>query len=193
MGQSEKQKPRWFDKLKIIIEIVVILLMAWGLRVAFKANETSRAANKIALDALRNSYVPWLSVTGVGLLEIDPNSFKIAIHCKNFSNAPALKFDIKYNILGETVTERIKLYDSDALMPNYERELEVTGTVKDGRAGKIVEKLKSGEFAIEFEIHYEDIFGRKLLVHQGGKYKDDIFRTTKYEIDGIDALFEEIE
>ena len=194
VDQSKRQKFHWLDIVKAIFDFIVIAVMVWALIVAFNANETSRAANKIALEAWRNSYVPWLSVRGLEPSPMeDPNSFKMVMHCKNFSDAPALNFNIEFKFDGIKVLRQTLLYDTAAFMPNDERKIETTVTVTDGRAKERVEKLKTGKYAIEVKIQYEDIFRRKFTVRHGFKYIDSVCCPTNYVIEGIDALFEEIE
>ena len=183
--QSDK-KPCWLDVLKMFFEAVVIIVMLLMLNAALKANKTSQVANKITFDALQSRYVPWVSVTKVEASVGDANNFLISIEHKNFSDAPALNLDIKYNILGEKMNSQINLYESDALMPNQEGKTGGHAMVEDGRARQIVDKLNKGESAVEFIISYEDIFGRRIKVRQvrGWSYGD--FRNTAYEVEFLD-------
>jgi len=176
--QSDR-KPCWLDVLKMFFEAVVIIVMLLMLNAAFKAN-------KITFDALQSRYVPWVNVTKVETSVGDPNNFIIAIECKNFSDAPALNLDIKYNILGEKMKSQENLYESDALMPNQESKTGALAAVKNGRARQIVDKLKKGESAFEFIISYEDIFGRRIKVRQVRRWSFGNFRNTAYEVEFLD-------
>lgn len=140
MDQSEKQKPHW---LKIVFDSTVIVVMVIALiaalmanktsrdanKLAFEANETSRVANKLAFESLRSPYIPWLKVVSMEPPAIlDSNHFEINFYCKNFSNAPALNLDIKYNLLGsgETISSQTTSYDTVALLPNEKHHYRLT-------------------------------------------------------------------
>lgn len=156
--------------------IVTIIVSSISISVAKKAN-------KITFDTLQSRYVPWVNVTKVETSVGDTNNFIIAIECKNFSDAPALNLNIKYNILGEKMKSQENLYESDALMPNQESKTGAHAMVEDGRARQIVDKLKKGESAFEFIISYEDIFGRRIKVRQVRRWSYGDFRNTAYEVE----------
>ena len=71
-------------------------------------------------------------------------------------------------------------------MPNQQSKTGGHGTVKDGRARQIVDKLKKGESAVEFIISYEDIFGRRIKVRQVRRWSYGGFRNTAYEVEFLD-------
>jgi len=155
----------------------------------------ARKANKITLASLQNSYTPWLQVTSVKVLPLDINHVEIVHGCQNYTNAPALDIYIKYTILnGVSMVSESPTYVSNPLMPNYEGRFNcIFTTLNQDQTGRLLEKLDSGECSIRFDIYFKDVFDHNIVVHQETKRIDGKFRITKYEVDGIDNLFEEIE
>jgi hypothetical protein len=161
MNKSKEHKHTWLDCLKVIFDFAVIVVMIFAYQSANKANKISRDANKIAFTSLKNSYVPWLRITGIEASVIDANNIEIKYVCKNVANGPALNLYITVVIFGKSTTE--KLYDSEALMPNsegnYSSYVNLHGSY---RPKDIIEKLKQGESPIIFDVCFEDIFGREI-------------------------------
>ncbi|MDD5134170.1 MAG: hypothetical protein PHP01_02010 [Phycisphaerae bacterium] len=145
-------------------------------------------ANRLAFVSLLNSYTPWLRITGVELLEIDPNTVEVKYVCKNFANGPALNLDITITILGKSTTER--LYNSDVSMPNDESTrssyINLHGTYQPE---VIIEKLKQGEDPIIFDICFKDIFGRRIKIRQEWKYIKGVLHITEYKVDGTSSFW----
>ncbi len=177
---------KWIDDNKVFIKVAAVVIEVGVLVVMTVAVLAAFRGNKIARESLQSMHVPWVSVTGVKPSVIDANNFEIAIECKNFSNAPALNFNVRYDILGREKEGQENLYKSDVLMPNAKRGKVVSATVEDGSAEQIVDKLKKGECAFEFIICYEDIFGRRIKVRQVRRWIFGSYRNTAYEVDFLD-------
>lgn len=189
MNQAKKQKSHRLNIVRIFFDFAVIIVMVWGLYASFKANktarkaiETSQVANELARESLQNSYIPWLQITSIKPQVLDPNHLVITCVCRNFSNAPALNLDIRYNVSDIPPSSYSTTYDSDALMPNQTGQYRCTVTGQN-RADSWLEKLNSGESSVGFDINFKDVFGRKFVVHQKRRCIDGNFRMTEYKFE----------
>lgn len=160
----------------------------WTVGIAFAAvlagGFFSFWANNIAHNALRRSSTPWLLVDDIKVTLISPRSFAINLSCHNFSDTPAFNLTLFPSIPGMATpsTPYRKHYKNSVLMPNSETAFSMLRTVPDGQAKSITEQLKTGKLPLFFVIKYEDVFGRKMEIHQRHRCFGKGFSNTKYDV-----------
>lgn len=168
-------KPHSFENVKPFLEIVkttfdmiVLFVMLWAIFI-------SRDSNQIARESLQRSNTPWLKINGIGVDEKSQIRYVLA----NYSDSPALRLKIYLFVDGINKGEP-KTYSIDALMPHD------SGTFSFSFSGdggvELSRQLNSGKKTLRFEISYESIEGKIIVIEQEVRWGGDMFRDVKYEV-----------
>jgi len=182
MNKSESSAKSALEWVKIVFDFGVIVVMVFGLRAAYNANNSAREANRLATQALQSGYVPWLKITGIEVTPIEEKKFLIEYLLKNFAQAPALKLEV--NTTKPDGIIEVHSYDQEALMPNESVTLSYRSS--GPHMERIVKQITTGDEPIQFAIKFFDIFDHKYIVKQEIRYIKNKYKVTNYTVNGVD-------
>ena len=172
---ENKDKKTKIEIIRIILDALVLIIMAFTLNSAW-------TANRIAKQSILASRVPWLSITGIEPT-LDKNILRVAYVLKNHSDAPALNVHVYCG--GEGIAEAgTSSYDQDAVMPK--RDSVMNFNFVGNSAAEAYNKLEKGNMSLIFTINYSDMFDRPYKLIQEVKKINNTFRNIHIEIKGPD-------
>lgn len=163
------------ELIRISLDLLVLIVMALTLYVAVNAN-------KVALEGLHGSHVPWFRLSVGEIKAISKNECRMEIIMNNSSANPALKLRTWVGV-GPFLRPIVAKNYSCALMPAGSIQTYSSLFGPDSEA--IVKRLKEGVDSVKFISRYQNVFGKTYQLEQELRWIEGGFRDVFYDVKGL--------